>query len=84
MKKQNSHALKRVGTCAVDQFGNTYHNLGSHPRKSLLERLGRTRAEKMYVDTINGETKHIGYVIAGHWLTLYVLSEWSKHPEVAS
>ena len=56
---------------AIDQYGTTYHNLGAHYRQSLLQRLGRTKANKMYVDTADGGTRHVGYVIAGHWLRLY-------------
>jgi hypothetical protein len=39
----------------------------------LLERLGRKHASKMYRDTQGKERKayHIGYVIAGHWISLY-------------
>ena len=84
MKNTTSKADKRVGTCAIDQFGNTYHNREPHPRKALLERLGRSRATKMYVDMLAGETRHVGYVIAGHWLTLYNLSQWSSSREVTT
>ncbi len=59
-----------MSTMAIDQYGQTYHDLGPHPRKALLERLSRERASKMYVDTPKG-TVHIGYIVAGLWLTLY-------------
>lgn len=52
---------------ALDQYGTTFHNLGPHPRKALLERLGTKRASKMYI----GEGVHVGYVISGHWLNVY-------------
>lgn len=55
---------------AIDQYGQTYHNLGEHPRKALLERLGRTKAQKMYVDR-NGGGVHVGWVIGSLWLTVY-------------
>jgi hypothetical protein len=55
---------------AIDQYGCTYHGL-THPRKDLMERLGRKRAAKMYVDTKAGEARHCGYIIAGCWLRLY-------------
>jgi hypothetical protein len=32
----------------IDQYGQTYHNLGKYPRKELLERLGYKNAKKMY------------------------------------
>lgn len=56
---------------AQDQWGNTYHNLGAHPRKALLERIGAKRADKMYCDTLEGKTNHVGWIIRGHWLTVY-------------
>lgn len=62
---------------AIDQFGNAYHDIGPHPRKALLERFGRKRAKKMYVDTKSGESKHVGYIIAGRWLRLYFVSDWT-------
>lgn len=56
---------------ARDQYGGTHHNLGPHPRKALLERLGRVKAQKMYLDKADGSTVHIGWIIAGLWLEVY-------------
>jgi hypothetical protein len=56
---------------AIDQYGETYHNLGPRPRKALLDRLGRKHAARMYVNTKTRETVHIGWIIAGRWLTVY-------------
>ena len=58
---------------AVDQYGNTYHGLGPHPRKALLERFSRKRADIMYVDNKKTGTRQCGWIIAGHWLTVYVV-----------
>lgn len=55
---------------AIDQYNQTYHEL-RHPRKDLLERLGRSKASKMYIDRKDGSSVHVGYVIAGQWLTIY-------------
>ena len=55
---------------AIDQYNQTYHGL-RHPRKDLLERLGRSKASKMYIDRKDGSSVHVGYVIAGQWLTIY-------------
>lgn len=63
-------------TMAVDQYGNTFHNLGPNPRKELMKRLYNKHAEKMYTDTESGP-KHTGYVIAGLWLTIHEVSEWT-------
>jgi hypothetical protein len=63
----------------VDQYGQTYH-LGhcKHPRKALLEKLGVSSASKMYIDDKEGNSKHIGYIASGLWITLYEVVEWSK------
>lgn len=63
-------------TIAVDQYGKRYLNLGKHPRKALCDVLGRKHVSKMYRDNETGESRHIGYVIAGLWLTLYNVSAW--------
>ena len=57
---------------AIDQYGETLHDLGPYPRKGLLERLGSSHAEKMYIDNIRtGEARHCGYIVGGHWWNLY-------------
>lgn len=60
---------------AIDQYGQHYWNLGAHPRKELLGRLDKKHASKMYIDR-NGVSKHIGYIIGKHWLTIFNVSEW--------
>ena len=66
---------------AVDQYGQTYHGL-THPRKDLMKRLGCKHAAKMYVDILNDESlqtaSHIGYVISGHWLTVFEVKRMEK------
>lgn len=61
----------------IDQYGETYHGL-THPRKELMERLCCQHANKMYIDKRDGTSKHIGYVVAGRWITLYELTPWEK------
>ena len=56
---------------AIDQYGHTHHNLGEHPRAALLDRLSRSHADKMYIDTAGGDIVHVGWVIGGLWLTVY-------------
>lgn len=56
---------------ALDQYGNAFHDLGPHPRKALLERLGRQHADRMYIDSTSDGPKHVGWIIAGLWLTVY-------------
>lgn len=67
----------KTGVMAVDQYGNTEHDLGNHPRKELLKRLGATRADKIYTDTASGP-KHVGYVIHGKWFRLYRVEAWES------
>lgn len=66
-----------VNHMARDQYGTTYHNLGAHPRKVLLTKLGRRHASRMYQDR-DGAPIHIGYVIAGLWLTLYQVKPFER------
>jgi hypothetical protein len=67
-----------LGYIAIDQYGQTYKLKTNHPRKELLELFGRATAAKMYIDTKGGETKHTGYVISGHWLSVYQIHEFKK------
>jgi len=55
---------------AIDQFGQTHHDL-VHPRKDLLALFNRKHADKMYVTGKDGKDYHIGYVIAGQWLSVF-------------
>lgn len=56
---------------AVDQFGQTYSNLGKHPRKELMVLSGASHAARMYMDKKDGRTVHVGWVIKGYWLRVY-------------
>lgn len=56
---------------AIDQYGRTVHDLGPHPRKGLLAKLGAKHATKVYVDKRDGRSVHIGYVVQGRWFTIY-------------
>jgi hypothetical protein len=58
---------------AIDQYGYTYHGL-EHPRKDLMHILDRKHADKMYID----DGIHIGYIIAGLWLTVYQVNRMDK------
>ena len=65
-------------TMARDQYGQYYHDLGNHPRTKLLEILGKSKAQKMYVDKVSGGAAHVGYIIGGLWLTLYKVEPIEK------
>lgn len=60
----------------IDQYGDVYRIRGQHPRKELMAQFNSTHADKMYIDTTTG-TKHIGYIIHGHWITLY--KRWERN-----
>jgi hypothetical protein len=55
----------------IDQYGETYHNLGKYPRKGFLKRLGYKKADKMHKDKKDGSVVHCGYVIGRNWINLY-------------
>jgi hypothetical protein len=58
---------------ARNEYGECVSIPGRHPRKELLEKLGRSHAEKIYVNSKDGEkTFHVGYVIAQRWWSLYI------------
>ena len=65
----------RLGYLGVDQYGDRY-KMDSHPRKELLEQLGRSHADMMYVDTKDGKARHDGYIIAGRWISVYEVHSW--------
>ena len=68
--------MKRI--MGIDQYRQTYHNLGKYPRKELLERLGYTKAHKMYRDKKDGSSVHCGYVIGGLWIDLYTVEPFER------
>lgn len=70
--------MKQLGLIAIDQYGQKFTLKTNSPRKELLEILGYKSAQKMYVDTKGGQSKHVGYIIGGLWLTIYNVCEWSK------
>lgn len=56
---------------AMDQYGTVVRIAGKHPRKELLDALGYRHAEKVYVDTLAGTTRHVGYVVGGRWFSFF-------------
>lgn len=68
----------RLGYMAVGNDGRTIHLTGEdRPRKQLLEKLGATHAENIYVDlTTENRTKHIGYIVQSTWFTIYEVHDW--------
>jgi len=63
---------------ARDQYGQTYHIGKNPPRKWLLDYFGRQHCEKVYRDREDGGVQHVGYVIAGHWLSIYRVYPWKE------
>ena len=60
-----------TGMMACARHCPTIHLEGKHPRKELLEALGATHADKIYIDKKDGTTVHVGYVVLQNWYTLY-------------
>jgi hypothetical protein len=69
-----------LGYLGVDQYGNRF-KIDRHPRKELLQQLGRKHADKMFIDTKDGQSKHVGYVVSGLWITVYEVHEWTGGKE---
>ena len=68
---------KQLGFIGIDQYGQRYE-INKFPRKELLQQLYRKHANKMYCDTKDGKVKHIGYIIAGLWISIFRVYEWKK------
>ena len=68
--------MKQIGYLAIDQYGHTYQIGDNPPRKWLLNHFDRQHAEMVYCETEECKTKHIGYIIANLWLTIYKVCEW--------
>ena len=67
--------MKVLGHLGIDQQGRTFL-LGMHPRKDLMEQLGRKHASKMYVDTKTGDCRHVGYVVGKCWVRVHAVCAW--------
>lgn len=55
---------------AIDQFGNIFHGL-KHPRKDLIEKTGIKHVSKMYLDSADRKTYHVGYILGKQWFSIY-------------
>ena len=60
---------------AIDQFGTLHWFRTNNPRRALLEKVGRSRAEKMYQDGPDGKPRHTGYVVGAHWFSVFRCEE---------
>ena len=67
----------KLGYIGFDQYGQKY-TIKNHPRKELLEELYATHAEKMYRDTKDGHTRHVGYIIKGLWIEIFEVHQWKE------
>lgn len=63
---------------AIDQYGHTEHDLGKFPRKELLRRYMVKSAKKIYIEKKSGATVHIGWIVGGHWFTVYNVQPMEK------
>ena len=62
---------------AIDQYGQTEHSL-THPRRDLMQRYATKHADKIYRDTVNSGTFHVGYSVRGHWFIVYEVTEMRR------
>jgi hypothetical protein len=76
LAKNSRKLTKQEFFIGIDQHGEVYNNM-KHPRKELMERIGSKHSEKMYQD-IDGKSHHVGYVIGGHWVRLYIARRFAK------
>jgi predicted esterase YcpF (UPF0227 family) len=62
--------MKRKQRLFIDQYGHKYF---AKTIKELQDQMGfaKLRVTKMYRDKDDGRVVHVGYVIGGHWLTMY-------------
>jgi len=67
----------KLGYLGIDQY-NKHYKIDKSPRKELLEQLGRQHTSKMYVDLKSGGSRHVGYVIAGKWISIYEVHIWNS------
>ena len=70
--------MKTTNYMAIDQYNETYHDLGKFPRKELINRIGGGKVSKIYQDKKDGSVVHTGYVIGKTWLNLYKVEPFEK------
>ena len=68
---------KLIGYIAQSQSTILALNCTKNPRKALLEKLGATRADKIYRDTKEGSI-HVGYIVNGMWFDIFEIHKWNK------
>ena len=69
-----------IGYIAIDQYGETIKLTNiKFPKKQLMEKLNVNCVSKMYIDTEDSKTKHIGYISKGRWYRIYKIYEWFKY-----
>lgn len=63
-----------MNSMAIDQWGNTMHDLGPDPKAGLLSKLGkgkRAKARPIHQDKKDGSTVVVGWVIDYSWWHVY-------------
>ena len=68
----------KLGYMALGHYGTTVHlnNPDKPPRGQLLAKLGATHATKVYVDSSDGKSHHVGYIVNNEWFTIYEVHGW--------
>lgn len=55
----------------ISQYGEKFYANTVKELRSQIN-MGGSRVSKMYVDTKDGRTKHVGYVIGDRWLDMFI------------
>ena len=68
----------KLGYLATGSNGTTVFMFDpkAHPRRQLLAKLGASSVRKIYVDSKDGTTKHVGYIVGNEWFNVYEVHEW--------
>lgn len=64
---------------ARDQYGNTVW-IEHYPRKELMAWAGTKHVNKVYLDSKDGGSYHVGYEVKGHWFDVQRLSPLNDKP----
>lgn len=67
-------AHKQIGWLARDQYGNVHEIFSTnYPRAWLMEYYSVRSARKIYRDRKDGSMRHVGWIVAGHWFSVFRL-----------
>jgi hypothetical protein len=62
----------------IDQYGQTFHDLGDNPRQAILDIFGGCIAQKMFRDKKDGSVVQTGWIVRDHWVELFNVTSWEQ------